>query len=103
MTAPAEPAPAAAAPAIDPTGTAAGERAYARLGCAMCHAIGGRGNPGSPLDGVGTRLDLKGLYEWSTGTGAAAEQLGAGLARRKQRAVGDPDMDALIDYLAQLR
>lgn len=93
----------AASPAVDPTRIAAGERAYARLGCAMCHAIGGRGNPGSPLDRVGARVDRKALYELTTGTGAAAERLGAGLARRKQRALGDPDLDALIDYLAQLR
>lgn len=91
------------ATAVDPARIATGERAYARLGCAMCHSIGGRGNPGSPLDGVGGRLDRKALYELTTGTGAAAAQLGAGLARRKQREVGDADLDALIDYLTQLR
>lgn len=103
---PGSPAPATAAapaPLPDPARVAAGERAYARLGCAMCHSIGGRGNPGSPLDGIGARLERRALYEMTTGTGAAAAQLGAGLARRKQRAVGDPDMDALLDYLAQLR
>ncbi|GMV44905.1 MAG: hypothetical protein AMXMBFR66_03030 [Pseudomonadota bacterium] len=95
-----KPAP---AHAPDPARIAAGERAYARLGCAICHSIEGRGNPGSPLDGVGARLGRQALYELTTGTGAAGEQLGAGLARRKQRAVGDPELDALIDYLAQLR
>jgi mono/diheme cytochrome c family protein len=100
--APTSPKP-AAAPAPDPARIATGQRAYARLGCAMCHSIEGRGNPGSPLDGVGARLDRTALYELTTGTGAAAAHLGAGLARRKQRAVGDPDMDALIDYLAQLK
>ena len=88
---------------IDPERIAVGERAFARLGCALCHSIGGRGNPASPLGGVGARLDRQALYELTTGTGAAAEVLGPALARRKARAVGDPDMEALIDYLAQLR
>jgi len=82
---------------------AVGERAYARLGCASCHSIAGRGNPSSPLDGVGARLDRQELLEWTIGTGAASAELGAGLARRKARAVGDPDLEALIDYLAQLQ
>lgn len=98
-TSPAPPQPAAVP---DPARVAAGQRAYARLGCAMCHSIDGRGNPGRPLDGVGARLDRKALYELTTGSGAAAAQMGAGLARRKQRAVGDPEMDVLLDYLAQL-
>jgi hypothetical protein len=82
---------------------AAGERAYARLGCATCHSIAGRGKPSSPLDGVGNRLDRQALLEFTTGTGAARDALGAGLARRKARAIDDPDLDALIDYLAQLK
>lgn len=97
------PKPVPVAPKIDPERIAVGERAYARLGCALCHSIGGRGNPASPLDGVGARLDRQALYELTTGTGAAAEVLGQALARRKARAVNDPDMDELIDYLAQLR
>lgn len=90
-------------PPPDPARVTAGERAYARLGCAMCHSIEGRGNPGSPLDGVGARLDRAALYELTTGTGAAGAQLGAGLARRKQRVLGDSELDLLIDYLAQLK
>lgn len=107
------PAPVAAAPSartpastdgtVDADRIVTGQRAYARLGCANCHSIAGRGNPSNPLDGVGARLDRKALLELTTGTGAAREALGAGLARRKASAVGDPDLDALIDYLAQLK
>jgi len=93
----------AAGAAINPARIADGERAYARLDCATCHSIAGRGRPSSPLDGVGSRLDRKALLEFTTGTGAARDALGAGLARRKARAVDDPDLDALIDYLAQLK
>lgn len=93
----------AAAGEPDPARVAAGERAYSRLGCASCHSIAGRGPPSSPLDGVGGRLDRSALREFSTGTGAAREVLGAGLAQRKARALADPDLEALLDYLAQLR
>lgn len=88
--------------AVNPARIDAGKRAYARLGCASCHSIAGSGRTSSPLDGVGSRLDRKALLEFTTGTGAAREELGAGLARRKARAVDDPDLDALVDYLAHL-
>jgi cytochrome c5 len=81
----------------------AGRRAFERLTCAMCHAIGGRGNPDSPLDGIGSRMDRAAIRDWTTGTGAARDQLPASIARRKARAANDPELDALIDYLAQLK
>jgi mono/diheme cytochrome c family protein len=71
----------------DAARVAAGERAYERLGCAGCHSIAGRGRPSSPLDGVGRRLDRTALREFTTGTGAARERLGPGLAQRKARAL----------------
>jgi len=93
------PAPAS----VDATRIALGRSAYDRLKCASCHSIAGRGNPANPLDGVGARLDRKALQEFTTGTGAAQEPLGPSLARRKARALEDPDLGALIDYLAQLQ
>jgi hypothetical protein len=87
----------------DPERIVTGERAYTRLGCAGCHSIAGRGRPSRPLDGVGSRRDRQALLEFTTGTGGARDALGAGLARRKARAIDDPDLDALIDYLAQLK
>ena len=101
-TSPATSQPAIVTPPVDPARVAAGQRAYARLNCGMCHSIEGEGNPDNPLDGVGARLGRNALYELTTGTGAAGAQLSAGLARRKQRVVGDPELDALLDYLAQL-
>jgi cytochrome c553 len=81
----------------------AGRRAFERLGCAMCHSIAGRGNPDSPLDGVGQRLDRAALRDWATGTGAAQDKLPASIARRKARAAEDRDLDQLLDYLAALK
>jgi hypothetical protein len=43
------------------------------------------------------------LHDLTTGTGAAQEQLGTSVARRKARALDDPDLAALLDYLAQLK
>jgi mono/diheme cytochrome c family protein len=101
--APAGASAAPAAPAADPARLAAGQQAFERLGCGSCHSVGGRGNPSSPLDGVGARLDSAAILEFTTGTGTARESLGAGLARRKARALDDPELDVLVEYLAQLR
>lgn len=81
----------------------AGRAAFERLGCTRCHAIEGRGNPARPLDGVGARLDRAALRDWALGTGEASEELSSGVLRAKARAAGDPDLDLLIDYLAQQR
>lgn len=100
----------AAPPAVAPVAAgpnemrlAVGRRAYERQNCASCHSIAGRGNPSNPLDGVGTRLDRAAIHDFATGTGNAREALGANLARRKAAALDDPDLYALVDYLAHLR
>jgi mono/diheme cytochrome c family protein len=108
MTPPASAQPAAEAtpPALDAAQLATierGRQAFERLACAACHAVAGQGNPASPLDGVGKRLDRDALRDWSAGTGVAREQLAPGLARAKARAAQDPDLDALVEFLAQLR
>ena len=77
----------------------AGRRAFERLSCAMCHSIGGAGNPAAPLDGVGARLDRAQLRAWTTGSGEARERLPASIVRRKAPAADDPDLEALIYYL----
>jgi mono/diheme cytochrome c family protein len=89
-------------PAVDAARIAAGRAAFERMNCAMCHSIAGRGNPGHPLDGVGGRLDRAQLRAWALGEGDAAAQLG-GVAALKQRNAADPELDALLDYLQQLR
>lgn len=89
--------------AADPQHLAAGRAAFARLNCTRCHAMEGQGNPDAPLDGVGARLDAAALRHWTLGTGPSAEELPRGILRAKQRAAGDPDLDALIDFLQQSR
>jgi hypothetical protein len=89
----------AAAVAAGPAADEAGRRAFERLNCGMCHSLAGAGNPAGPLDGVGARLDRAQLRAWTTGSGAAREQLPASAVRRKQAAAADPDLEALLDYL----
>lgn len=90
------------APAPDDARIAAGRAAFERMNCAMCHSIAGRGNPSHPLDGVGGRLDRAQLRAWTVGEGEAAAPLG-GIAAMKQRHAADADLEALLDYLQQLR
>jgi len=79
----------------------AARAAFERLNCALCHALGGRGNPSLPLDGIGGRRDAASIRDWTLGTGSARAQLPGGIAQMKERAGDDPDLDALIDYLVQ--
>jgi len=94
---------AAPARALDPQRLATGRAAFVRLDCTRCHALQGQGNTDTPLDGVGARLDAVALRDWTLGTGPAAEELPRGILRAKQRAAGDAELDALIDYLQQSR
>jgi mono/diheme cytochrome c family protein len=82
---------------------AAGRAAFVRLDCVRCHSLAGVGNPAAPLDGVGSRLDAAALRDWALGTGVAAEQMPRGIVRIKARVAEDPDIDMLIEYLAQSR
>lgn len=100
---PAPAGPAQASASVDAGRLTVGRSAYDRLRCATCHSIEGRGNPANPLDGVGARLDRGALQDFTTGTGAAQAPLGTSLARIKARALDDPDLGALVDYLAQLK
>jgi len=77
-----------------------GQRTFVRLGCAACHAFGGIGNPAVPLDGIASRMDPTLIRAWASGSGIAAEQLPAGIVRRKARASSDPEFEALIAWLS---
>lgn len=96
------PRPPEASPERPATGTTADKarRAFSRLGCAGCHALEGVGDPGIPLDGIGGRMDRASIRDWAVGAGAATDQLPAGIVRRKARALDDPELESLIDYLA---
>ena len=48
----------------DATQIEIGRVVYSEQNCARCHAIAGRGNPGSSLDGVGSRLSAEEILLW---------------------------------------
>jgi mono/diheme cytochrome c family protein len=99
------PPPAAVTVAEDraTTDPADGRAAFARLGCSGCHSAEGRGNSVLPLDGVGARLDREQLRAASFALGEAGARLPAVPAGRKRAMAGDPDAEAVVDYLQRLK
>jgi mono/diheme cytochrome c family protein len=93
----------AASPAAADARLATGRAAFERLNCMNCHSVAGKGNPANPLDGVGARHDAQGLRDWTLGQGDAADRLSAGAKRQKALAANDPDLGAVLAYLASLK
>jgi mono/diheme cytochrome c family protein len=81
----------------------AGRAAFQRMGCVVCHAAERRGNPSLPLDGIGGRRSRDELRAAAFGQGAFAATQRNSVVRIKQARVGDPDTEAVLDYLQQLR
>ena len=88
----------AAQPRVD-----AGRSAFERLGCVACHAAEGRGNPGLPLDGIGGRRSRDQLRAAAFGQGGFADGSPGSVVRIKRARAGDPEAEAVLDYLQQLR
>lgn len=83
---------------------AKGRVAYDRLGCGGCHAIGGQGNPRSPLDGVGRRHSPEALRDWIFAAESVQPRLSASITRMKRTYASLPEdeLQALVAYLATL-
>jgi mono/diheme cytochrome c family protein len=75
-----------------------GRRVYQAQRCRVCHAIGGAGNPRSPLDGVGARLSADDIRRWIV----APEAMQPGVRKRAYELPPD-DLEALVAYLVSLR
>jgi mono/diheme cytochrome c family protein len=84
-------------------GVAAGRAAFERMNCTGCHGAEGRGSASLPLDGVGARLDREQLRAYSFALGGAAAELPPAVGGIKRARAGDPEVEALLDYLQQLR
>lgn len=95
----------ASAPA--PSGDAAliesGRRVYAEQDCAGCHAIAGRGNPRSPLDGVGSRLNAAQIRRWIAPAAEGAAPSDRFQAQHANRDLTEAQRAALVAYLLSLR
>jgi mono/diheme cytochrome c family protein len=81
-----------------------GRTIYEAKHCQTCHSIGGAGNPGYPLDGVGSKLNRTELREAIIGTGPISSKMSGAVRQRKTRYAEMPedDMSKLIDYLSTL-
>lgn len=99
------PAPASTAD-LDTALVERGREVYGELYCSRCHGLGGRGNPRSPLDGVGSRLSRPEIRAWVTATEPARAALPGSAVRAKESRASElpaSDLDALVEYLASLR
>lgn len=101
---PAAPAPTAGTP-TDPALVASGRAVFEAHACTRCHSLEGRGNPRSPLDGVGARLTPAELRSWITGTGPASDRLSRSVLRTKGgfAELPDEEMEALVAFLRSSR
>ena len=99
--------PASPPPVLDvtPDVVAQGRSTFDEEGCARCHALGGSGNPRSPLDGVGARLTLDGIRAHIVAAPSARDGLSRSVIRAKERYAGLPeaDLQALAAWLTTLR
>jgi mono/diheme cytochrome c family protein len=81
-----------------------GEQVFTAQKCALCHSVGGHGNPKGPLDGVATKVSADDLREWITD---AKEMTVKTKATRKpamkQLTLSKDDVDALVAYLQTLK
>lgn len=86
---------------VDSALVANGRAAFDELGCARCHALEGRGNPRSPLDGVGARRDPEEIRAFIVAEGEAAGALRESVVRAKERYREVPEdvIRALVAYL----
>jgi mono/diheme cytochrome c family protein len=84
---------------------ARGLAVYEEQACGRCHSVDGRGNPRSPLDGVGARLTRDALRDAVTASGSTREALTRSVIRAKEGFGGLPEQDlsALVAYLSSLR
>ena len=81
-----------------------GAEVYAAQKCALCHAIGDKGNKKGPLDGVATKLKAAEIREWITDAkGMTAKTKAPRKPEMKAYSLPKEDVDALVAYLATLK
>ncbi len=99
---------AVAAQAPDPAKVAAGMKAFTAQKCSTCHAIAGKGNKSSPLDGVGGKLSQADIHTWLTDPATMEAKMTKKPAMSmagwlKTHKLKDADVDALTAYMMSLK
>jgi len=83
---------------------AQGEKLFTEQKCALCHSIGGKGNPKGPLDEVAGKLSVEDIRAWITDAkGMTAKTNATRKPEMKAYTLPKEDVDALIAYLSALK
>ena len=77
---------------------AKGQQVYAAQHCSMCHSIAGKGNPKTPLHGVGSKMSADDLKKYITNP----KSVKADSKMLAYPTLPAEDLDALIVYLKTL-
>lgn len=85
--------------AQDDAKAARGKEVFAAQKCSMCHAIEGKGNKNSPLDGVGSKLKPEEIRKWVT----APKEMQPNSKMKAYPNLPAADLDALVAYLSSLK
>jgi len=81
-----------------------GEKVFAAQKCAMCHSVGGKGNPKGPLDEVGSQLSASDIGAWITDSkGMTAKAKSTRKPAMKEFTLPKEDVDALVTYLSAMK
>src|SRR5262245_20393103 len=76
-----------------------GKTVFAAQKCTMCHAIEGKGNKNTPLDGVGGKLSADEIKKWIV----SPKDMKADTKMKAYPSLTAEDLDALVTYLSSLK
>lgn len=80
-----------------------GKAVYDAQRCALCHAIGGRGNAKGPLDGVGGKLSAADIRKWIVSPKEMKSPTNRKPEMRAYPSLPAADLDALVAYMLSLK
>jgi mono/diheme cytochrome c family protein len=83
---------------------AQGEKVFAAQKCALCHSVGGKGNPKGPMDEALSKLSAAEIRAWITdANGMTAKTKATRKPAMKQFTLPKEDVDALVAYLTAMK
>jgi mono/diheme cytochrome c family protein len=81
-----------------------GAKVFADQKCALCHSVGGKGNPKGPLDDVGSKLTADDIRAWITDAkGMTTKTKATRKPEMKAYSLPHDDVDALVAYLSAMK
>jgi mono/diheme cytochrome c family protein len=81
-----------------------GEKVFAAQKCALCHSVGGKGNPKGPMDEALSKLSADEIRAWITdANGMTAKTKATRKPAMKEYALPKEDVDALVAYLSAMK